>query len=88
MYEPLILPNTTHWNHPGFFAYFPSNSLPSSVLGDYLATGLGTQVWINNREGRPGEDPRVRRILEAERPIKILHNSKFDARHMLPDCTY
>jgi aromatic-L-amino-acid/L-tryptophan decarboxylase len=40
--ERVIMPGLSHWQHPGFFAYFPSNSLPASVLGDYLATGLGT----------------------------------------------
>ena len=40
--QRIIMPGLTHWQHPGFFAYFPSNGLPSSVLGDYLATGLGT----------------------------------------------
>jgi aromatic-L-amino-acid decarboxylase len=40
--QRIIMPGLTHWQHPGFFAYFPSNSLPASVLGDYLATGLGT----------------------------------------------
>ena len=40
--ERIIMPGLSHWQHPGFFAYFPSNSLPASVLGDYLATGLGT----------------------------------------------
>lgn len=39
--EQLILPGLSHWQHPRFFAYFPSNSLLASVLGDYLATGLG-----------------------------------------------
>ena len=40
--QRIIMPGLTHWQHPGFFAFFPSNGLPSSVLGDYLATGLGT----------------------------------------------
>ena len=40
--QRIVMPGLSHWQHPGFFAYFPSNSLPSSVLGDYLATGLGT----------------------------------------------
>lgn len=39
--DRLIMPGLSHWQHPRFFAYFPSNSLLSSVLGDYLATGLG-----------------------------------------------
>lgn len=36
-----ILPGITHWQHPSFFGYFPSNSALSSVLGDMLSTGLG-----------------------------------------------
>ncbi len=39
--ERIIVPGLTHWQHPGFFGYFPSNGLLSSVLGDYLSTGLG-----------------------------------------------
>ncbi len=39
--EQIILPGLSHWQHPQFFGYFPSNSTLSSVLGDYLSTGLG-----------------------------------------------
>jgi aromatic-L-amino-acid decarboxylase len=39
--DRVILPGLTHWQHPSFFGYFPSNSELSSVLGDYLSTGLG-----------------------------------------------
>ena len=39
--EQLLLPGLSHFQHPRFFGYFPSNSLLSSVLGDYLSTGLG-----------------------------------------------
>lgn len=38
-----LLPGITHWNHPGFFAYFPSNTSYASVLADLLAAGLGAQ---------------------------------------------
>src|SRR5207244_367499 len=34
-------PGLTQWQHPSFFGYFPANSELSSVLGDYLSTGLG-----------------------------------------------
>jgi aromatic-L-amino-acid decarboxylase len=37
----IILPGLSHWQHPSFFGYFPSNSSLASVLGDYLSTGLG-----------------------------------------------
>lgn len=39
--EKIILPGLTHWQHPDFFGYFPSNGLLSSVLGDFTSTGLG-----------------------------------------------
>lgn len=39
--DATILPGLTQWQHPRFFAYFPSNGLLESVLGDYLSTGLG-----------------------------------------------
>ena len=39
--EEIIVPGLSHWQHPNFFGYFPSNGELSSVLGDYLSTGLG-----------------------------------------------
>ncbi len=46
-FDQIILPGMTHWQHPGWFAYFPSNNSPASILGELLAAGLGTQgmVW-------------------------------------------
>jgi aromatic-L-amino-acid decarboxylase len=38
-----VLPGITHWNHPAFFAYFPSNSSYASVLADLVISGLGVQ---------------------------------------------
>jgi aromatic-L-amino-acid/L-tryptophan decarboxylase len=39
--DRLIVPGLSHWQHPSFHGYFPSNGDLSSVLGDYLSTGLG-----------------------------------------------
>jgi aromatic-L-amino-acid decarboxylase len=39
--DTLVLPGLSHWQHPRFFGYFPSNGELASVLGDYLSTGLG-----------------------------------------------
>ncbi len=41
--DKIILPGITHWNHPSFFAYFPSNATLISVLGELLSAGLGVQ---------------------------------------------
>jgi aromatic-L-amino-acid decarboxylase len=42
-FRRLILPAMTHWNHPGWFAYFPGNNSPASVLGEMLTATLGAQ---------------------------------------------
>src|SRR5258706_9484143 len=39
--DRILMPGLTHWQHPSFFGYFPSNGELSSVLGDYVSTGLG-----------------------------------------------
>jgi aromatic-L-amino-acid/L-tryptophan decarboxylase len=39
--EQILLPGLMHWQSPRSFGYFPANSELSSVLGDYLSTGLG-----------------------------------------------
>jgi aromatic-L-amino-acid decarboxylase len=39
--DRIVLPALSHWQHPRFFGYFPSNGHLASVLGDYLSTGLG-----------------------------------------------
>ena len=41
--DTTVLPGITHWNHPGWFAYFPSNTDLASVLADLVAAGLGAQ---------------------------------------------
>jgi len=45
-----ILPGITHWQSPNFFAYFPGNSSPPSVVGDLLSSGLGVQgmLWVTS----------------------------------------
>ena len=41
-------PGLMHWQHPSFFAYFPSNTSYPSILGELLAAGLGVQgmSWV------------------------------------------
>jgi aromatic-L-amino-acid/L-tryptophan decarboxylase len=42
-FRELIVPGMTHWNHPGWFAYFPGNNSPPSVLGEMLTAVMGAQ---------------------------------------------
>ena len=39
--ERLLEPASPPWQHPRFFAYFPSNGDLAAVLGDFLSSGLG-----------------------------------------------
>lgn len=45
-FKDLIMPGITHWQHPGWFAYFPANNSPASVLGELLTAGIGAQCMI------------------------------------------
>jgi aromatic-L-amino-acid decarboxylase len=42
-FENIIMPGITHWQSPGFFAYFPSNTSFPSLLAEMLSSALGTQ---------------------------------------------
>ena len=44
--DRLIAPGITHWQHPGFYGYFPGNSSPPAVLGELLSAGLGVQGML------------------------------------------
>jgi aromatic-L-amino-acid decarboxylase len=49
-FRELIVPGMTHWNHPGWFAYFPGNNSPPSVLGEMLTATIGAQCmsWVTS----------------------------------------
>ncbi|MEM9795842.1 MAG: pyridoxal-dependent decarboxylase [Pseudomonadota bacterium] len=45
-FERLIPGATTHWQHPRFFAYFPANASPASMLAEQLANGIAAQGML------------------------------------------
>jgi aromatic-L-amino-acid/L-tryptophan decarboxylase len=45
-FRSVVLPGITHWQHPSFFAYFPANSSPPSVLAEMLTATLGAQCML------------------------------------------
>ncbi|MFN8594469.1 MAG: pyridoxal-dependent decarboxylase, partial [Thermomicrobiales bacterium] len=45
-FEAIILPGMTHWQHPRFFAYFPANAAPASVIAEYLVTAMAAQCML------------------------------------------
>ncbi|MCD4711361.1 MAG: aminotransferase class I/II-fold pyridoxal phosphate-dependent enzyme [Bacteroidales bacterium] len=44
--DRIILPGLTHWQHPGFHAYFPANSSVESVLAESVTSAMGAQCMI------------------------------------------
>jgi aromatic-L-amino-acid decarboxylase len=45
-FEANIVPGMTHWQHPRFFAYFPANAAPVSVVAEYLVTAMAAQCML------------------------------------------
>jgi aromatic-L-amino-acid/L-tryptophan decarboxylase len=45
-FEKTILPGITHWQHPRFFAYFPANAAPASVVAEQLVAAMGAQCML------------------------------------------
>ena len=45
-FQSIVLPGMTHWQHPSFFAYFPANASPPSVLAEMLTATLGAQCML------------------------------------------
>ncbi|MBV9221556.1 MAG: aspartate aminotransferase family protein [Methylobacteriaceae bacterium] len=44
--DRLILPGMTHWQHPRFFAYFPANASPPSVIAEYVTAAMAAQCML------------------------------------------
>lgn len=42
----LIMRNTTHWNHPGFMAYFPVTGSGPGIVGEALAAALNVNAML------------------------------------------
>ena len=45
-FERLIVPALTHWNHPGFFAYFAISASAPGVLAEFLSAALNQQAML------------------------------------------
>jgi aromatic-L-amino-acid decarboxylase len=51
--DRVIMPGVTHWQHPSFFAYFPANSSPPSVLAEMITSALAVNcmLWVTSPAG-------------------------------------
>jgi aromatic-L-amino-acid decarboxylase len=44
--DRVVTPALSHWQHPGWFAYFPTGASGPSVLADLVSSGLGVQGML------------------------------------------
>ena len=45
-FETIVMPGMTHWQHPRFFAYFPANASPPSMLAEQLVNTVAAQCML------------------------------------------
>ena len=45
-FERIVPDGMTHWQHPRFFAYFPANAAPASMLAEQLANAIAAQGML------------------------------------------
>ncbi|MBV9028004.1 MAG: amino acid decarboxylase [Candidatus Eremiobacteraeota bacterium] len=45
-FERIVVPATTHWNHPRFFAYFATSAAPVAVAAEALAATLDVKAML------------------------------------------
>lgn len=45
-FERIVPEAMTHWQHPRFFAYFPSNAAPAAIVAEQLAAAMAAQCML------------------------------------------
>ncbi|MFT6461275.1 MAG: aromatic-L-amino-acid decarboxylase [Maricaulis maris] len=45
-FERIVPDAMTHWQHPRFFAYFPANAAPASILAEQLVSTMAAQCML------------------------------------------
>jgi len=45
-FERIVVPGVTHWNHPGFMAYFATSGSMPGVLAEFLTAALNQQAML------------------------------------------
>jgi len=45
-FEEIIMPGISHWQSPNFFAYFPANTSPPSILAEMIISTISAQCMI------------------------------------------
>ncbi|HYC07930.1 MAG TPA: pyridoxal-dependent decarboxylase [Candidatus Binatia bacterium] len=66
-YRRIVEPNATHWQHPGFFAYFATTASGPGILGEMLTATLGQNpmLWRTSPIGTELEETVVDWLRQA-----------------------
>ncbi len=66
-FEAIVPDAMTHWQHPRFFAYFPANAAPASMLAEQLANAVAAQcmLWQTSPAASEMEEVMVRWLRDA-----------------------
>jgi aromatic-L-amino-acid/L-tryptophan decarboxylase len=65
--DRVVFPNATHWQHPGFLAYFATSASGPGILGEFLTAALGQNpmLWRTSPVGTELEGVVVGWLREA-----------------------
>jgi aromatic-L-amino-acid decarboxylase len=66
-FQRLIPDAMTHWQHPRFFAYFPANAAPASMLAEQLVNAMACQgmIWQTSPAATEVEQVMIRWLADA-----------------------
>ncbi|MDE3120362.1 MAG: aspartate aminotransferase family protein [Paracoccaceae bacterium] len=66
-FERIVPGAMTHWQHPRFFAYFPANAAPASMLAEQVVNAIAAQamLWQTSPAATEMEEVMVRWLAEA-----------------------
>ncbi len=66
-FERIVPDAMTHWQHPRFFAYFPANAAPASMVAEHLVTSMAAQcmLWQTSPAATEMETAMVRWLADA-----------------------
>jgi aromatic-L-amino-acid decarboxylase len=66
-YQRLVEPNATHWQHPGFLAYFSTTASGPGILGEMLTAAIGQNpmIWRTSPVGTELEQVVVHWLRQA-----------------------
>ncbi|MBD3678130.1 MAG: aspartate aminotransferase family protein [Rhodobacteraceae bacterium] len=66
-FEAIVPGAMTHWQHPRFFAYFPANAAPASILAEQLTAAMAAQgmLWQTSPAATEIEQVMIRWLRDA-----------------------